>query len=278
MADSDVSLSMDIDVTDAKKTAEQLQKEIEQIFSQRGNKESQTLKGIESGIRNSVDEAIRLRKEMDGLATDIANTENYAKFQQQIEQEQNALTALSDSMQQARESASRMTQAPLTVRGVTDLEAEIALTEKAIKDSQQYGYSTDTLEKKLQLLTNYQQSYNEKLAATSVSYQGQMMTYTQLDELYSKTQENIQRLQEAQAGLKVTNSDMSSSQAAAFANGLRQQYDNLDTSLQRTNAQMNQQLIVYTTTAEREEALLQLQRQRGALEERSEERRVGKEC
>jgi len=68
MADTDIKLSVDLDVVDAEKTAEQLQKEIEGIFKSRKGQSSAQLTNLETQMKKDYNAARDLIKQMEKLA------------------------------------------------------------------------------------------------------------------------------------------------------------------------------------------------------------------
>lgn len=80
MADTDISLSVDLDVQDAEKTAKNLQKEVENIFNTRKGEQSATLTNLEIQMKKNYDAARNLRSAMEELADAPVETDAYKKI------------------------------------------------------------------------------------------------------------------------------------------------------------------------------------------------------
>jgi len=79
MADTDIMLSVDLDVKDAEKTAHELQKEVEDIFKSRNGQQSASLTSLEMQMKKAYDQASKLREQMGKLATEQVATKDYKK-------------------------------------------------------------------------------------------------------------------------------------------------------------------------------------------------------
>ena len=79
MADTDINLSVDLDIKDAEKTAQELQKEIEDIFKSRGGQQSASLTNLESQMKQTYNRAEQLREKLGELATQQVATDDYKK-------------------------------------------------------------------------------------------------------------------------------------------------------------------------------------------------------
>lgn len=81
MADTDILLTVDLDVSDANKTAEQLQKEIQDIFNNRQGQQSASLTSLELQMKKMYDRATALREQMQAIGSTEVATEQYSKFE-----------------------------------------------------------------------------------------------------------------------------------------------------------------------------------------------------
>lgn len=80
MADTDISLSVDLDVKDAEKTAKDLQKEVEDIFNTRKGEQSASLTNLEIQMKKNYDAARSLSTAMQELADTPVETDAYKKI------------------------------------------------------------------------------------------------------------------------------------------------------------------------------------------------------
>lgn len=87
MADTDISLSVGLDVQDAEKTAKQLQKEIEDIFESRRGEQSASLTSLEIQMKKNYDSAVLLTEKMRELSTTqpTVQSEEFQKVDQEFD-------------------------------------------------------------------------------------------------------------------------------------------------------------------------------------------------
>jgi len=104
MADTDVILTVDLDVQDAEKTAAQLQKEVENIFSSRSGKQSARLTSLENQLKQALQKVTDLRQKMQDLADTQIPTEDYAKLTKSLEEWEKKADQAIEKMGQLEES------------------------------------------------------------------------------------------------------------------------------------------------------------------------------
>lgn len=263
MADTvDFEFDVGMNTESAEKSAEHLQKEIEKIFEAHRGTESATLSTLETQMRNNCDRAIQLQKDMNALSQEIANTQSYANFQKKIENTEASLESLSKAIEQAKEVTTRKTNAPLAMRNVKDIDAEIELTRKAIAQSEERGLSTDAYVKKIELLSGYQEKYNAQLENTRVAYRGQIVSFQELQEMYDNAQKSIESLRASQAELSNGDSQMTFANASSQLDNLQQKYNSLDTILNITTSSIERQAVAYSETAQRQQEAQEAEEQR----------------
>lgn len=103
MADTDIILSVDLDVADADRTAEQLHKEIQKIFQSRNGQQSAALTQLELQMKQNVEKAIQLKQSLDNLAEAKIPTTEYTEVSKRFEkldEQFNRLLVKQDEMQE----------------------------------------------------------------------------------------------------------------------------------------------------------------------------------
>lgn len=85
MADTDIILSVDLDVADADRTAEQLHKEIQRIFQSRNGEQSAALTQLELQMKRNVDKAQELRESLDKMSDAKIPTAEYEEVSQRFQ-------------------------------------------------------------------------------------------------------------------------------------------------------------------------------------------------
>jgi len=98
MADTDILLTVDLDTTNADKTAEQLQKEIENIFNTRQGNQSAALTSLELQMKKMYDKATELREKMAELADTQVVTPEYQKLEADMTAVENEAIKLAHKM------------------------------------------------------------------------------------------------------------------------------------------------------------------------------------
>lgn len=81
---TDILLSVDLDVSDAKSTAEKLQKEVKHIFDARSGKQSSALTALEVQMKQSLKTIDSLRERLSSLPEVKAPTEEFSKLTQEL--------------------------------------------------------------------------------------------------------------------------------------------------------------------------------------------------
>lgn len=99
MADTDIKLSVDLDVTDAEHTAQQLQKEVKAIFANRRDNESAGLVKLELAMKSGLQKAQALRQELKRLANEKIPTEEYKEVSKFISDAEVKLNKLVEQQQ-----------------------------------------------------------------------------------------------------------------------------------------------------------------------------------
>ena len=101
MADTDIMLSIDLDVKDAEKTAKDLQKEIEEIFKSNKDEQSASLTNLEIQMKKSYTQAQELQRQLLELSkTPMVPTEDFAKINEQLSETEHKIEELGKEMQQ----------------------------------------------------------------------------------------------------------------------------------------------------------------------------------
>ena len=85
MADTDIKLSVDLDITDADKTAQQLENEIKRIFQGRGMDQSASLTQLELQMKQNLQKAQALRQELERLSKEKIPTEEYKEVSRRLD-------------------------------------------------------------------------------------------------------------------------------------------------------------------------------------------------
>ena len=86
MADRDITLSLDLDVTDAMETSKKLQSKIDDIFNSQDGTDTPALTSLTKQMKDTALEAQQVRAELEKIGSQKVETEKY-KEQQQILQE-----------------------------------------------------------------------------------------------------------------------------------------------------------------------------------------------
>lgn len=97
MADTDINLSVDLDVKDARQTAKDLQKEIEKVFDEHSDEQSKSLTDLEITMKKTYDQAGKLKSKLDELGKDVASPE-YTKLLTDIAEAENRYDDLGDKI------------------------------------------------------------------------------------------------------------------------------------------------------------------------------------
>ena len=85
MADTDIKLSVDLDITDADKTAQQLEKEIKRIFERRGTGQSASFTQLEVQMKQNLQKVQALRQELERLSKQKIPTEEYTEISKRLQ-------------------------------------------------------------------------------------------------------------------------------------------------------------------------------------------------
>ena len=85
MADTDIKLSVDLDIASAEQTAQSLQKEIEGIFKNRKSEQSASLTQLELQMKQSVQKAQALKQELNRISQQKIPTEEYKEVSKRLE-------------------------------------------------------------------------------------------------------------------------------------------------------------------------------------------------
>lgn len=85
MADTDIKLSVDLDITDADKTAQQLEREIKRIFQGRGMDQSASFTQLELQMKQNLQKAQALRQELERLSKEKIPTEEYKEVSRRLD-------------------------------------------------------------------------------------------------------------------------------------------------------------------------------------------------
>jgi len=104
MAESDVLLTLGFNATDAYKTAEQLQKEVQNIFNSRQGKTSSAMTSLEIQMKKNYETAARLREQMAEIAEIQVPTDEYAQLNAQLNELEGKSKDLSHKMRLFEES------------------------------------------------------------------------------------------------------------------------------------------------------------------------------
>lgn len=134
MADTDILLSVDLNTVDAEKTAEQLQKEIQGIFSSRRGQQSSALTSLEVQMKKLYNQASEVRQRMQELADTDTPTEGYAELSDTLERYKVQLDDLRQKSSEFEESggntqSQKFQQWTIQIEkledGITDIEAKM---------------------------------------------------------------------------------------------------------------------------------------------------------
>lgn len=85
MAETDITLNVGLDVKDAEKTAEQLQKEIKDIFESRDDQPSASLTSLEMQMKQTVKKAQDLQEKLHELGNQRIPTQQYQELTRELE-------------------------------------------------------------------------------------------------------------------------------------------------------------------------------------------------
>ena len=109
MADTDITLSVDLDVADAEKTAEQLHKEINDIFKSRNGEQSAQLTQLEIQMKKNVLRAQELREKLNELGKTKVATDYYKQISDDFEKVSAEFFKLQTRMKNFEESGGDVT-------------------------------------------------------------------------------------------------------------------------------------------------------------------------
>ena len=101
MADTDISLSVGLDVRDAEKTAKDLQKEVRKIFDSRDGEQSAALTNLELQMKKTYESADALRAKLQDLSTDTP-TQEYTQLNNSIAKLEEQFDALALKLDNVR--------------------------------------------------------------------------------------------------------------------------------------------------------------------------------
>lgn len=109
MADTDIKLSVDLDVKDAEKTAEQLQKEIQGIFKSKDGEMSSSLTKVAMAMKQTLGDSKSLRAGIQALKKELAELQapdkqfsSYKQLEEQLAEIQTASAQFSKSFDAAK--------------------------------------------------------------------------------------------------------------------------------------------------------------------------------
>lgn len=103
MADTDILLTVGLDTRDADKTAEQLQREVQNIFDSRKGQQSAALTSLESQIKQTYNKATQLREKLRSIGDTPVATERFAKLQKELDGYEKTYYSLIEKMSQFEE-------------------------------------------------------------------------------------------------------------------------------------------------------------------------------
>ena len=110
MADTDIELAVDLNVTDAEKTAKQLQKEIEDIFHSRSGESSAALTRLEIQMKKNYDAAEALKEKLYELGEDVESA-SYSKIKDEIAVAEDRFDALADQIGRGQSAVEKYSKA-----------------------------------------------------------------------------------------------------------------------------------------------------------------------
>lgn len=190
MRDTDMLLTVDLDIADAQATAKELDKEVQGIFSSRNGKQSAALTSVESQIKQSLYKVRELREALLRTAETPIPTEQYATLSKHLEEYVNEYDSLIEKANQLEEAdqldsaaylkvATRIEQVETQMDALTRRKEELERTNQAYidgKESDLYKKREVELDKALdklkqQLIHRREIEKNEK---------GQLHTQTQI--------------------------------------------------------------------------------------------------
>lgn len=178
MADTDILLSVDLNVADAEKTAEQLQKEVQSIFDSRKGQQSPALTSLESQMKQNYNKAVELKKALESLGDAKIPNKEYQDLETQLNSVESAASKLTRKMK-AFEDAGKDT----TSNKYQKMERQIEqLGNKAValvdKLEQMKAAGTDTISGKE---TDEYKKYEEQLDHINDKLKQQVIKHKQLD-------------------------------------------------------------------------------------------------
>lgn len=103
MADTDIILTVGLDTRDADKTAEQLQKEVQNIFNSRGGRQSAALTSLEKQMKQTYQKATDLREKLSSLGSAKVPTAEYEKLEKELNSLESSASKLSRKMREFEE-------------------------------------------------------------------------------------------------------------------------------------------------------------------------------
>lgn len=267
MADTDISLSVDLEVKDAEKTAKDLQKEIEKIFDSRRGEQSASLTGLEIQMKKNYDAAKQLGSALDELGAQRDTAKEYFELTHAIADSEKQMASMQRVIEQTTAAASRQLDSPILfednvmINTIDELNAMVYKIRELIREGQQTDEETQKLKSDLYALMDVQKAYNDGVDNTIVSFGKEEMTLGALKDRMYEVQESVNALKTTQEGYGI---DVKEVDAARDAyEKLNMQYNQTEIKLDSINDKLKQQYVHYNEieTKEADRQALELQKQ-----------------
>lgn len=252
MAETDIRLSIDLEVGDAEQTAENLQKEIKRIFDDNKGQQSAAFTNLEVQMKQTSRQAQDLREQMHELARDVP-TQEYAELTRQIEEAEQRFADLENKIRSSEGSATHIRQ---------QLDAEQALRDRMIEKNLKTTTDKEGLLGQAGKRITYKALDEDigRLLALNKSYEGvrfeQEQVGNELDRLYAAQQ----RLEEQGLDIVIGRETQAYQQAV----------NQLDALTDR----QKQQIIHYEEMTQRAEQMADRERQREEQEHIARQERL----
>lgn len=241
MADTDITLSVDLNVADAEKTAEQLHKEVQKIFESREDEQSASLTQLELQMKQTTTKAEELKKALTDLGQQQIPTESYKELEGSLDKtiiQYDKLTEKATKMRAVEEEFD-------AIKGkISDTELLLTQTTKqldALYDKSDAlaaaGKSTDGVEADIKSLHRTQEDLRSQLSEYKAELKDtKFEAFTQLQKDIEKTDEELDVIRTKMAEMR--------EQGTAYQAGTEtEEYQKLQAELDKVNDKLKQQVI-----------------------------------
>lgn len=199
MAETDIELSVGLNVTDVEGRAKQLRKSIQDIFNNSKGKElSASLKSVHASLAKLYTESENVSKKMQELGNKKIPTEEYINLQNKLKSLENSFDKITDKMDRLRQEEKTDTEEFAKLEAEADKFYDaIDRTEQKLQQMEQTGkaFTLGSNTEEYQKLSDRQTDLSNRMAVTASRAELLRRKEEGLGETSRKTSNNVRKLQ-----------------------------------------------------------------------------------